>query len=279
MADALPPPDSNSLDRSTVATPSLIARPSSWVPAGNGRAHRRRSRCSSARRGAPSSPPSRRPSSPGPRGGAGRGRSCRGRLVVEVRSDDGRPLGRRTGSGQAWPTGRSDGGGDPDGGDDGSGVRSGDPWATEVPASAPPGGTVPAEPLVAQAASRMVSALGAAIEVIGFIAVTPGGLGSESNHRLPRSQRRSPPRNDPVTGRRSSIRRPAAVAVRAPGARRRGARRARPRSRAPARCCRHGATDRPCRTARRSGSSRSAATPGPRSSTAIDDRLIASPRG
>ena len=34
MADALPPPDSNSLERSTVATPSLIVSPSSRVPAG-----------------------------------------------------------------------------------------------------------------------------------------------------------------------------------------------------------------------------------------------------
>ena len=92
----------------------------------------------------------------------------------------------------------------------------------------------------------------------------------------------SPPGNDPVTGRRSSIAQAAAVAVASRGARRRAARRAPRRSPARGRCSRRGATDRPCRSARRCGRADRAGRRGrdrrPRSTTPSARRRRARPR-
>jgi hypothetical protein len=81
-------------------------------------------------------------------------------------------------------------GGEPDGSpeaggavSDGDGVRSGDPWATDGAGVGSSGGTVPADPLAAQAANRIMAIVTMAIDVIGFIGATPERWGSESNHR------------------------------------------------------------------------------------------------
>ena len=91
-------------------------------------------------------------------------------------------------AGLSLGSGELDGSDDGTGEPDGPGVRSGDPWTTDGAGVGSSGGTVPADPLVAQAANRTTMAVMAAIEAMGFIEATPERCGLESNVRLPPSQ-------------------------------------------------------------------------------------------